>query len=140
MSVPLNVGIMLKDKTRYLPRIFWSAALVCTVLSFWWIPRYGMIGAAWATLAGNAILTLGIAWVSSKFYPIAYTWAPVIRIVLVTITGGAGLWLLQRWLVGQTEVLRFVVRLLWVAAVSGALGLHLWRGQRARLRTGSSCA
>jgi O-antigen/teichoic acid export membrane protein len=40
------------------------ALVVLGVLSFWLIPRWGLLGAAWALTAGMAALLIGAAWVN----------------------------------------------------------------------------
>lgn len=140
MSVPLNVGIMLKDQTRRLPQIFWTAAVVCTALNFWWIPTHGMVGAAWATLVANSTLALSIAWVSNRLYPIDYAWHAITQLGLITLVGGGGLWMLHRSLAPQSEYVRLAARVLWALLIGGVLGLCFWRAQRLALKTSGSVA
>jgi O-antigen/teichoic acid export membrane protein len=140
LSVPLNVGIMLKDKTRYLPRIGWCAAVICMGLNLLLIPRFGMWGAAWATLIAYAVSTTGIAWFSLKLYPIAYAWGPLAFVVLLLALGAAGLVGIDLLLEPQPWFARLLVRLLWVAALCGILGRRLLREQRAELQARSARA
>ena len=49
-----------------------AGALLTIVLNVWWIPIFGYIGSAWATLAcyaGMAIVSYGFG---QKYYPVAY--------------------------------------------------------------------
>ena len=53
------------------------AALVNVALNLALIPRYGMIGAAIATVAAYATMAVGMAWWSQRIYPVPYQWRRV---------------------------------------------------------------
>jgi O-antigen/teichoic acid export membrane protein len=40
-----------------------GAAVINIVLNLLWIPRFGVLGAAWATIAAEGCLFLGLGWV-----------------------------------------------------------------------------
>lgn len=126
LSYPLNVGIMLKDRTQYLPLIGWIAAVVCLGLNFWWIPHYGMTGAAWATVLAYGIWTGGITWLSLRFYPLHY---PIKQIGAILATGVAtyvGLWVSDKvMLSGGDFWVITILKLVWVLGVTAASGLLL---------------
>lgn len=129
LSYPLNVGIMLKDRTRYLPPIGLSAALVCLGLNFLLIPSYGMIGAAWATIAAYVFWTMGIAGISLRLYLVPYPW----ELVALLVTAGAVAYIGLRCSEGSVLsnnafseiVVLSVLRLLWVICVMSVTGLLL---------------
>ena len=123
LSYPLNVGIMLKDRTQYLPVIGWVAALICLGLNFWWIPRYGMAGAAWATVVAYGVWTAGIAWLSLKLYPVQYSLRQVGFILLAALLGYAGVWMSERALTIGTPSGR---RVFWVFLIMSISGLKMW--------------
>ena len=78
LSLPLNVGIMIKDRTNTLPYITAVAGAVYIFLLWQLIPSYEIMGAAWATFFAYLVYTAGIAWVSVRLYPIKYhiwSWA-----------------------------------------------------------------
>jgi O-antigen/teichoic acid export membrane protein len=87
LSYPLNIGIMLKDKTQYMPIIAWIAAVVCIALNLLWIPRFKFLGAAWATVFAYTVWTGGIAWISLKLYHVPYRLDEILWLVLM---GGVG--------------------------------------------------
>jgi len=87
LSYPLNVGIMLKDRTSYLPFIGWAAAGLCLILNLVLIPRYGMFGAAWATIVAYSVNTAGITWASLRIYRVPYS---LRQVGLVLGFGGLG--------------------------------------------------
>lgn len=128
LSYPLNVGIMLKDRTQYLPIIGWIAALICLGLNFWWIPRYGMVGAAWATVVAYGVWTIGIAGLSLKLYPVPYSLQQIGFLLLVALAGYAGLWMSE--ILATTGVFSSGIRLVWVFLIVGASGLKMWRDFR----------
>lgn len=123
LSYPLNVGIMLKDHTQYLPAISWAAAAVCLGLNFWWIPRYGMTGAAWATVIAYGFWTGGITWVSLQLYPVHYPLWQIGGILVASIVSYAGLWVSDGAVLSNVDFLSIAaLRLIWVVGVMLACG------------------
>lgn len=142
LSYPLNVGIMLKDCTQYLPIIGWAAALICLGLNFWWIPRYGMAGAAWATVAAYGFWTGGITWVSLYFYPVQYSLWQVGSILAAGIVGYVGLWCSDKAVLSGSDFLALTtLRLIWVLGVmitGGLLLVHSFRRSGRKVTDGSA--
>ena len=68
-------------------RFNWVAATLAAVANFtlnlWLIPAYGMLGAAYATLAAYALLMVVRTWNAQKMYPVAYQWRRVGELLLV---------------------------------------------------------
>ncbi len=127
LSYPLNVGIMLKDRTQYLPVIGWIAAAVCLGLNFWWIPRYGVMGAAWATVVAYGFWTGGIAGVSLRLYPIKYSLYSISLIVVSTLVGYCGIkGFEQLWSTSDDVILLSLVNAAWVFLLSAGTGFVLW--------------
>jgi O-antigen/teichoic acid export membrane protein len=60
---------------------------VNVVLNLTLIPRYGMMGAAVATVAAYVTMAIGMAWWSQRIYPVAYQW----RRVVTAAAGGVAL-------------------------------------------------
>jgi len=87
-------GLYLMKRTQLLPLIMVVTAGVTTALNFILIPRWGMLGAAWATLVGYAILLLVTFSVSQRVYFVPYQYARIGKIFLAAgaISAGA-LWL-----------------------------------------------
>lgn len=131
LSYPLNVGIMLKDRTQYLPIIGWTAALICLGLNFWWIPRYGMAGAAWATVVAYGFWTGGITWVSLCFYPVRYPLWQVGIILAAGMVGYTGLWCSEKARLLSGNFLAITaLRFVWVLGAMIAGGLLLLHQSR----------
>ena len=60
-----------------------AAALFNFGLNLWLIPAYGMVGAAYATLAAYILLMVVRTWNAQKLYPVEYQWRRVVSILLV---------------------------------------------------------
>lgn len=126
LSFPLNIGIMLKDQTRYLPLIGGLSAAVCLALNWWLIPNYGMLGAAWASVIAYTVWTAAITWMSLRLYPIPYPLPSVLSIVLAALLGYAGIWQIdQSWPSGN-DWLALFVKLAWILLLFGLVAYGLW--------------
>ena len=79
--IPIK-GIYLRGKTGSLPLIVAAGAVVNVAMNVLLIPRVGMIGAAWASLAGSSVTVLGIVLVSQRLYPIPYEYGRMAKVVL----------------------------------------------------------
>lgn len=91
--VNLMAGVYVKERTRILPVIVGAGAAVNVAFNVALIPSMGMMGAAWATLAAYAVMA-GLLYIWERgFYPVAYEWG---RVAKVVIAGGMvtalGLW------------------------------------------------
>jgi O-antigen/teichoic acid export membrane protein len=71
----------------------WIAATAAAVFNFtlnlWLIPAYGMLGAAYATLAATILLMVVRTWNAQRVFPVQYQWRRVVIILLAagTLTG-----------------------------------------------------
>lgn len=109
----------------------WVAAALAAMLNFglnlWLIPAYGMLGAAYATLAAYALLMLVRTWNAQTVYPVAYQWR---RVAVLLLTAG-GLTLAGE-LLPRSLPLAFGLTLAYPFAL-GLLGFYL-PAERKRLR------
>jgi O-antigen/teichoic acid export membrane protein len=109
----------------------WVAATLAAVLNFtlnlWVIPAYGMLGAAYATLAAYALLMVVRTWNAQKMYPVAYQW----RRVAVLLLAAGGLTLVGE-LLPRSLALASGLTLAYPLAL-GLLGFYL-PAERRRLR------
>ena len=70
-----SVGIAIQKKARYYPMITAAAAATNVAANFALIPRFGILGAAWATVLAYAVMAfLGIR-ISQRIYPVPFEWA-----------------------------------------------------------------
>ena len=69
-----SIGIGISKKAYYYPILTFFAALVNISLNFLLVPLFGMLGAAWATVGGYAIMT-GLGYIfANRHYPIPFEW------------------------------------------------------------------
>ena len=80
-----EAGVFLAKKTKYVPVVIGMAAIVKFGLNYLLIPRYGMMGAATATLISFAIMPVAMFFISKKFYPISYEFGRVAKIFVVAV-------------------------------------------------------
>jgi O-antigen/teichoic acid export membrane protein len=75
-----SIGLNITKQTRYYPVATMSAAATNIVLNLLLIPRYGLVGAAWANGAAYAVqATLGYV-LSQRVYPVPYEWGRIARV------------------------------------------------------------
>jgi O-antigen/teichoic acid export membrane protein len=82
-----SIGLNITSRTRYYPVSTAVGAGVNITLNLLLIPRFGMIGAAWANAAGYGVQAAVALHFSQRFYPIRYESGRITRAVLAA---GAG--------------------------------------------------
>jgi O-antigen/teichoic acid export membrane protein len=88
-------GIFIEKKTQYLPIITGTAAAVNIIVNLVFIPIYGMMGAALATLISYIVSAAGTYWISQRFYRVQYELKRLLKVTSVFILcGGGGYYLL----------------------------------------------
>ncbi|MFQ5824189.1 MAG: lipopolysaccharide biosynthesis protein [bacterium] len=83
MYVNFIVGIYLEKKTHYLPFITGTGAFVNIVANILLIPRFGMMGSAYATLLGYAVMAVSLYFFAQRYYAIRYEFGRLIKLVAV---------------------------------------------------------
>ena len=81
-----SIGLVISKRTKRYPVATGTAALVSLAANFALIPRFGILGAAWANTISYATLaavTVGFSW---HVYPIPYEWSRLLRIA---VAGGS---------------------------------------------------
>jgi len=78
----LIVGINIKKKTIYIPMMVGGAAALNIFFNALLIPRWGMIGAAWATVISYIAMCTAAYIIDHHFFPIKYERGRIIRVVL----------------------------------------------------------
>jgi O-antigen/teichoic acid export membrane protein len=76
------VGVYLEKKTKYLPYATGAGALVNVVVNFALIPKFGIMGAALATLFSYVVMAIGIYFPSQRLYPVEYEWGRIARVAI----------------------------------------------------------
>ena len=87
----LSVWYKLKNKTIYGAALYSFGALITIVLNIIWIPIYGYVGSAWATLICYASMAIGSYFIGKKVYPIPYN----IKKIILYIGSAVGLYLIS---------------------------------------------
>lgn len=78
-------AIYLAKKTAHLPLVFTVPAMINVGLNFVLIPRYGLMGAAWATLLAYPVLFGLTLWVAQRVYPIPYDYGRMVKPLILTL-------------------------------------------------------
>lgn len=76
------VGVYLEKKTKFLPYVTGAGALVNVVVNLTLIPKFGITGAAIATLLSYMVMAIGIYFPSQRLYYVEYEWGRLIRVML----------------------------------------------------------
>lgn len=77
-----SIGIGISKKSTYFPIMTLSAAVANVALNILWIPRFGIEGAAWATVAGYSLMAIMGIYFGNKHYPIPFEWSRMLRIAV----------------------------------------------------------
>lgn len=80
----INVAILLKRKTNVEAIIFFIGAVLNVGLNFLLVPRYGMMGAANATIITYIVLAAILFVYNKKLMEIKYEWPRIIKIITIT--------------------------------------------------------
>jgi O-antigen/teichoic acid export membrane protein len=96
--VVIAIGLGRTRRTQFNWVVTGVAAVVNVGLNLTLIPRYGMMGAAIATLAAYATMFAGMTWWAQRIYPVRYQWRRVatalgagVALVAAGKLGGGGL-------------------------------------------------
>ncbi len=77
-------GLHLREKTKLYPLLVVIPAVLNLILNYIFIPKYGMMGAAWSTFVCFVFMALLTYLVSNYYYKIKYEWGRIIKLVLIT--------------------------------------------------------
>jgi O-antigen/teichoic acid export membrane protein len=80
-----NFGIYHAGKSFHMAVGTGMAAIVILALSFWWIPRYGAMGAAWATLVAFSVRLAYVYVSSQRSFNVAYRLARPFSVVVLAV-------------------------------------------------------
>ena len=84
-----NLGIMLRERTRYITFANWVGAIVALIGYGLLIPRWFGMGAAIATVLSFGVRELLVYVWSQRLWRVEYDWRPVARILMLAIVTGA---------------------------------------------------
>ncbi|MBS1493845.1 MAG: oligosaccharide flippase family protein [Bacteroidetes bacterium] len=83
--INLMAGIYIEKKTKYLPLITGIGAAMNIIVNFALIPKFGITGAAYATLFSYLAMMIGIYMITKKFYKVDYEFSKIYLIFFSTI-------------------------------------------------------
>ena len=123
----LAIGSGRARRTQFNWVITGVGAAVNVGLILWLVPRYGMVGAAIATVAAYVVLFVGMTLYAQHVYPVSYQW----RRVITALGAGAGLTVAAR--AGHLGLAASILLVLAYPLALAMLGFYL-PAERARLR------
>ena len=77
------VGIHLKMKTKFLPIITGAGLAVNVAVNLFLIPKFGMMGAGYAKVAGYIVMSGFLYFVARRYYPIPYEFGRLLKLTAV---------------------------------------------------------
>ncbi len=129
VSNPANVGVMIRDRTVWMPIIGVFAAGVYVAALALMIPRMGLMGAAWATVGAYSVWTLGILTTSLRFYKVPYRVGLLAIIVATGIVALLGIEAMGHAF-ARSLYLATGLKLAWIGGVVVALVVGRWARSR----------
>lgn len=81
-----NIGILIEKKTKYLAYINSSNAVIVIGLNFLLIPKYGVYGAAFATLIAFTYKAIATYWLGNRYYSIHFEFARIAHLLLASVS------------------------------------------------------
>ena len=115
-----SVGISIAKEARYYPMITAAATALNIGLDLWLIPSHGIAAAAWATVAGYALMACLGAFFSRRLYPIPIEGARVATTLAAAVVWyliGAGLGMGSAALLGRAALALVFCALVWRVAL-----------------------
>jgi O-antigen/teichoic acid export membrane protein len=77
-----TIGLLVRRRPIIRSLALIVAATLNIVLNYLFIPKYGMLGAAWATLIAFLVEMILLVSVALRYYPIPYQWSRMARLLL----------------------------------------------------------
>ncbi len=81
----LSVWYKLTDKTRWGGYIMAVGAVITVVLNWWWIPKIGYMGSAWATLICYVSVTAISYVLGQKYFPVPYDLKRIFGYIFIAV-------------------------------------------------------
>jgi O-antigen/teichoic acid export membrane protein len=87
------VAVLFFDQeNRLVPVITIVSAILNIALNWLWLPKFGLVGAVWATVVAYAVLLVGVRWAARRHPMPAFERGPLTKIaVVLVIVAGAGI-------------------------------------------------
>lgn len=86
LGIYFNISTWYKvsDNTLYGAGIALVGAAITIGLNLWWVPIYGYVGSAWATLLCYLVMTAMGLWLGQRVYPIPYEYGKLLSYIALT--------------------------------------------------------
>ncbi|UCE18755.1 MAG: oligosaccharide flippase family protein [Gemmatimonadota bacterium] len=123
-----TTGLLVSGKTAFLPVITLCAVIINVSLNLVLIPKYGIVGAGFATVATNCAMATATLLLSNRYYFMSFQWLKI----LIIGCAGAGMYALDSFIsipiILKVLLLICVGIFLYLYVVSGLLGEseHRW--------------
>lgn len=114
--VNLSIWYKLTDRTLMGAFVSLAGSALTIGLNVWWIPKFGYVGSAWATLACYASMAIVSYLLGRRYYPVAYDVKRVIAYIAMGVAlyyareqlpVSAGWW--QPWLLSTELMLLYIL-------------------------------
>ena len=89
--VILTAGVFAEGRSRVLPLVVVTGAVVNVGLNLVFIPKVGYIAAAWSTVAANAVMALLLYVNTRRFYPVPFEFGRMAKAAFVALIVGIAL-------------------------------------------------
>ncbi|RLD36421.1 MAG: polysaccharide biosynthesis protein [Bacteroidetes bacterium] len=119
----LSVWYKLTNKTKFGAYISLFGAIITIGLNFYWIPRIGYMGSAWATLICYGSMMVISYFLGKKYYSIPYDWISI----LVMIGLSLGFYQISLLFHIETLWIKLLVNTLMLLVFLGILGVYQWK-------------
>lgn len=111
--VNLSIWYKLSDHTLLGAAVSVFGAVITLLLLLWWVPIFGYMGAAWATLVCYFSMALLSYVLGCRYYPVPYNVPKVLGYIVL----GIGIYLGHAWIISQFPI---------SSIVAGTIGIALF--------------
>lgn len=128
-----NLAFQLSRSTLGQLWVSLAAALLNLGLNWLWIPRFGLLGAAWATLAAYGLALILGWWLGRRVFPLPMLPADALKPLGATLAMALALWPCRAWLGPLALAAQVGLGVLAYALALGLLDVIFGRGRLLRL-------
>ncbi len=89
-----SAGVYIEKKTKYFVVCTLAGSAVALSANIFFVPRFGMVAAAWATSASFAVMSVLLLILVQRIYRVPYEWGRII-LLLMAATASFALWYLE---------------------------------------------
>ena len=129
----VNLAFQLSRKTLSQVWVSLVAALLNLGLNWLWIPRFGLLGAAWATLLAYGVALVLGWWLGRRVFPLPLLPVDALKPAGAALVMALALWPCRAWLGIAALAAQAAIGLAAYALVLGLLDLAFGRGRLLRL-------